>query len=46
MLDSLRNIATVFKLTDYGALVKKADALTISGEYDEALPLWEQVENI
>ena len=43
VLDSLRNIATVFKLTDYGALVKKADALTISGEYDEALPLWEQV---
>ncbi len=43
VLDSLRNIVTVFELTDYGALVKEADTLTMNGEYLEALPLWEQV---
>ena len=43
VLDSLRNIVTVFELTEYGALVKQADTLTINGEYLEALPLWEQV---
>jgi hypothetical protein len=34
---------TVFELTDYGALYKQADTLTISGQYEEAKPLWEQV---
>ena len=38
----LRNI-TVFELTEYGALYKTADTYTINGEYDKAMPYWEQV---
>ena len=41
--DSLDGQITVFELTDYGAMYKQADTLTISGQYEEAKPLWEQV---
>lgn len=34
---------TVFELTDYGAMYKEADVLTINGKYEEAKPLWEKV---
>ncbi len=37
-----RNI-TVFELTEYGAMYKEADAYTINGEYEKAMPLWEQI---
>ena len=41
--DSLDNQITVFELTEYGAMVKEADTLTINGQYEEAKPLWEQI---
>ncbi|MBQ7088489.1 MAG: YIP1 family protein [Clostridia bacterium] len=41
--DSGNKNITVFELTEYGRLCKAADVLTINGEYEEALPLWEQV---
>ena len=34
---------TVFRLTDYGRLLRKADKLTIDCQYAEAKPYWEQV---
>lgn len=34
---------TVFRLTDYGKLLKQADSLTIDSHYTEAKPYWEQV---
>ena len=41
--DSGNKNITVFELTEYGRLYKEADLLTINGEYEKALPLWEQV---
>ena len=41
--DSLDNQITVFELTEYGAMVKEADVLTINGQYEEAKPLWEEI---
>lgn len=41
--DSGNKNITVFELTEYGRLYKEADVLTINGEYEKALPLWEQV---
>ena len=34
---------TIFRLTDYGKLLKQADQLTIDCHYTEAKPYWEQV---
>ena len=34
---------TVFRLTDYGKLLKQADSLTIDSHYTAAKPYWEQV---
>ena len=34
---------TVFRLTDYGMLLKQADSLTVDGQYTEAKPYWEKV---
>lgn len=34
---------TVLKRTEYGTLFKEANALTIDGEYDSALTMWEEV---
>ena len=34
---------TVFERTDYGALITKAQALYLKGEYDSAKPIWEKV---
>jgi tetratricopeptide (TPR) repeat protein len=34
---------TVFRLTDYGKLLKQADSLTVDCQYTEAKPYWEQV---
>ena len=43
VLDSLDSSLTVFQLTEYGKLYKKAQALTLKGKYNEAAPLWEEV---
>ena len=34
---------TVFKITDYGRLIKKADSMMINGDYEGAEPLWQEV---
>lgn len=41
--DSGNQTITVFELTDYGAMYKRSDALTISGKYAEAKADWEQI---
>lgn len=41
--DSGNKNITVFELTEYGALYKMADTLTINGEYEKAMPYWEQI---
>ena len=44
--DSDKNRITVFSETEYGALIKKGDALSNEGRYSEALPYWEQVNKL
>lgn len=34
---------TVFEMTEYGALVQKAQNMYFSGDYADAVPLWEEV---
>lgn len=41
--DSTLNTVTIFKETDYGRLLKKAQLLTNNGDYITAKPLWESL---
>jgi hypothetical protein len=41
--DSSNNNVTVFKITDYGKLVKTARKMTIDGDYEESKALWQEV---
>ncbi len=41
--DSETEAITVFDITDYGTLLKKAQSLYIAGDYEEAEPYWNQV---
>lgn len=41
--DSVTNHITVFEMTEYGALVQKAQNMYLDGDYEDALPLWEEV---
>lgn len=41
--DSETGTVTVFKPTDFGALLKQAQTLYLAGDYKEAQPLWKQV---
>ncbi len=41
--DGGNNKITLFKITDYGAMVKKLINLTLKGEYSEAKEGWEEV---
>lgn len=41
--DSLANTVTVFNITDYGKLVKSAQAKTLVGNYEDAFDEWQQV---
>lgn len=41
--DSGNQTITVFELTEYGKLYKRADTLTINGKYAEAKADWEQI---
>ncbi len=43
VIDDTKKCITVFKINDYGKLVIQADTLTRNGDYDAALPLWQQV---
>ena len=42
VLDFVTCNVTVFDITEYGSLYKQADTLTIGGEYEQALPLWQE----
>lgn len=41
--DSKKNSLTVFGITNYGAGVKKAQDLTLNGDYEEAFGYWEDI---
>lgn len=41
--DNSQQTVTVFNITDYGKLVKSAQAKTLVGDYEEAIAEWEQV---
>jgi tetratricopeptide (TPR) repeat protein len=41
--DSTNNNVTVFKITDYGKLVKTARKMTMNGDYEESKALWQEV---
>lgn len=41
--DSYSNTLTVFRITDYGRLVKSAQAKTVVGDYEEAMEEWTDV---
>ncbi len=43
VLDAEKNDLTIFKPTDYGETVQKADMLFTKGFYQDAVPLWEKV---
>lgn len=43
--DSQKNSLTVFKATEYGILVREAQAKTLSGDFASALTAWEEVIN-
>lgn len=44
--DNLNKSITVFTISDYGALVKKAQGLTVKGNYKEAFEIWKQVQQM
>lgn len=41
--DSSKNSLTVFKITEYGSLVRSAQTITVSGDFAAAHELWKQV---
>ena len=41
--DSSQNTVTVFNITEYGALIKEAQAKTVVGDYEEAIEEWTEV---
>lgn len=41
--DSETEAVTVFDITDYGTLLKKAQSMYLAGDYEEAEPYWNQV---
>lgn len=41
--DSYNNTLTVFRITDYGKLIKSAQAKTIVGDYEDAMEEWVDV---
>ncbi len=43
ILDDTKKCITVFKINDHGTLLMEAGNLTRAGDYDAALPKWEQV---
>lgn len=43
VLDFIKCNVTVFSETEYGALVKSADLLTLAGKHLQAEPLWQKV---
>ncbi|MBR2043264.1 MAG: YIP1 family protein [Clostridia bacterium] len=43
VLDDTKKCMTVFKLNDHGRVLMEAGNLTRSGDYEAALPLWQQV---
>lgn len=46
VVDKNASNVTIYKQTEYGALIKKAQKLTSAGAYEESKPYWEQVLKI
>ncbi|MBO4733843.1 MAG: hypothetical protein J5662_05115 [Clostridia bacterium] len=42
-LDSAKGTVSVFRITDYGKLIKKANILTNEGRYEESKEVWNEV---
>lgn len=43
VIDSIKNSLTVFRINDYGKLLKKAQKMTLAGDYSNSEELWKQV---
>ena len=43
VLDDVKKCMTVFKINDHGKVLMEAGTLTRNGDYDAALPLWQEV---
>lgn len=43
VIDEHKLTVTVFKRTEYGSLVNRAQTLTLSGDYTESEPLWNEI---
>ena len=41
--DSINSVVYVFKITDFGKLIKTATGLTKDGKYEESLPVWRNI---
>lgn len=46
ILDSVNNIVQILRLSEFGELVHKANALTQEGRYEESEPLWSEVRRL
>lgn len=46
VLDSANNLIQVLKLSEFGELVHRANALTQEGRYEESEPLWREVRRL
>ena len=42
-VDSLNSVIYIFKLTDFGKMIKTATGLTKEGKYEESLPIWQDI---
>lgn len=45
VVDDIRNSVTVFEPTAYYETIRQADSLYLRGDYQKALPLWEEVHS-
>ncbi|MBO4468243.1 MAG: hypothetical protein J5766_02970, partial [Clostridia bacterium] len=41
--DNINSVVQIFKLTDFGKLIKTATGLTKNGEYENSLPVWREI---
>ncbi len=46
VLDNTNNLIQVLRLSEFGALVHEANALTQEGKYEESEPIWQEVHRL
>ncbi len=46
VVDAQKNSLTVFGMTKFGASVRKADKLTVNGDYKKSFPLWKSISRL